>query len=64
MVSARQLVGRRIVGFQANAYRNGEFGIIHHPVIFLDDGTKLFFITEEDGRNGADYGTTIIKAPA
>jgi hypothetical protein len=64
MVSARQLIGRTIVGFEPNpfdgrAHAHEEKRLAHDPVIKLDDGSDLLFITEET-ESGA-YGVRIVK---
>ena len=66
MVSAKQLVGRRIVGFAPRPSPDGpklpggKHTCIHQPVIELDDGSRLVFQTEES-ENGTHYGTLIIR---
>ena len=56
MVSARELTGRRIVGFKPNAHKDDAGNTYHTPEIILDDGSILTFCTEEI-HNGGDYGT-------
>jgi len=61
MVSARQLIGRKIVGFTPGPDNaGGTRGIFHTPRIYLDDGTFLYFVTEET--DVAEYGTFIGKS--
>lgn len=59
MVSERQIKGRTIVGFDAGAWQDPEYGVRHTPTIHLDDGTVLIFTAEET--SGADYGVFIGK---
>lgn len=61
MVSANQIVGKTIVGFDAGPFDNGRGGTAHKPSITLNDGTTLLFITEET--DVADYGTFIGRYP-
>jgi hypothetical protein len=61
MVSAREIVGKRIVAFRPNSYLAGEGEMkttMHEPSIVLDDGSVLFFMTEEHP-DGADYGVYV-----
>jgi hypothetical protein len=61
MVSARRLIGRRIVGFEPNPTPDGpRRSVVHSPVIVLDDGSRLTFVVEETDEGG-DYGVLIIK---
>ena len=60
MVSARQLIGRKIVGFTPGPTNGGLRGVFHTPRIYLDDGTFLYFVTEET--DVAEYGTFIGKS--
>ena len=46
MVSARLLVGRRIVGFEPRPFPNGRGGVAHSPRMILDDGSTLVFDVE------------------
>ena len=62
MVSARRLVGRTIVAFYPCPFPDGRGGVAHEPTIWLDDGSRLYFITEET--DVGDYGTYIGKTPA
>ena len=58
MVSARQIVGRRIIGFDPKPFSDGRgFATCHDPEIVLDDGSVLVFVTEETGKGS--YGTWI-----
>lgn len=65
MVSARQLIGRTIVGFEPRPFPAGSKAMsaptAHDPVIILDNGQRLLFRTEETevGR----YGTCILITP-
>lgn len=64
MVSRRQLVGRRIVGFEPHPSKDGPHGsTVHDPVIYLDDGSQLRFIAEEL-EEGGNYGVLIRKTKA
>jgi hypothetical protein len=58
MVSAREIVGKRITGFTYQTFPQGANGggVLHIDVtLTLDDGSFLYFITEEsDG--GDEYG--------
>jgi len=58
MVSARELVGKRIVAFDPGVFVPCEEwrGVCHNPTITLDDGTRLYFVVEE---TGAEYGIFI-----
>lgn len=50
MVSARELVGRKIVGFEPRKHNAGRVGykqMVHDPRIVLDDGSVLVFLAEE-----------------
>jgi len=47
MVSARELVGRRITAFAARAQRDNDGRLIHYPTMTLDDGSRLVFSVEE-----------------
>jgi len=63
MVSAREIVGKRITAFDPRPYRAGsETGksrlIMHDPIITLDDGSILVFHTEEHP-DGGEYGAFI-----
>lgn len=57
MVSARELVGRRIVAFRPGTHvEDGK--VMHEPAIDLDDGTTLVFMAEEHPQ-GEEYGVWI-----
>lgn len=61
MVSAREIVGRRITGFRYDAHPGAQAsgGTLHTGVcIDLDDGSYLLFDTEES-ENGDAYGTFV-----
>lgn len=62
MPSARELIGKTIVGFEANAIRgNGaDGGSTHDPVIYLDDGSFLRFQTQET-IDGGGYGVFVVR---
>lgn len=61
MVSAREIVGKRIVAFDPGAAIAGS-GLLattmHDPTITLEDGSKLVFLTEEHP-NADNYGVWI-----
>ncbi len=62
MVSAREIVGRRIVAFDPGTTRQADgpgYRTIHYPSITLDDGSRLFFCAEELPSADADHGTLI-----
>ena len=61
MVSAREIVGKRIIAFNPGSYASrGERGntTIHEPTITLEDGSFLYFVTEEN-HNGESYGVFV-----
>lgn len=58
MVSARELVGRKIVGFDPGAFADPPRGVAHRPTIHLDDGSHLYFSVEET-EHGAEYGVFV-----
>jgi hypothetical protein len=58
MVSARELVGKRIVAFDPGAHEDPEYKTVHTPRITLEDGSYLYFVAEETS-DGAYYGTFI-----
>lgn len=68
MVSARQLIGRKIVGFNAHPFPDGRphgsGTVAHDPEIMLDDGTRLYFVVEETevGMYGIFIGKTARKS--
>lgn len=62
MVSARQLIGRKIVGFDPRPFGDSRGGRAYKPAIYLDDGTRLEFITQET--DGDDYGVLVLKVPS
>ena len=63
MVSARELVGRRIVAFDPGLSHEAHGGTAtHSPTITLDDGSELYFIAEEQDETG-EYGTFIGRRP-
>lgn len=47
MVSARELIGKKIVGFTPNSAKDRLGRIYHEPTIALDDGSVLYFLAEE-----------------
>ena len=61
MVSAREIVGKRIVAFRPGTSRQGQGAsqtTMHDPEIELEDGTVLVFGTEEHP-DAAWYGIWI-----
>ena len=61
MVSAREIVGKKIVGFNPGLFPDGQGAgaMAHDPVIFLDDGSRLHFLAEET--QVGEYGVQIIR---
>lgn len=62
MVSAREIVGKKIVRFDpglAGISSNSGRPLHSEPRIYLDDGSFLYFMTEEPGEEGDMYGTFI-----
>lgn len=57
--SRRELIGRTIVDFRLNPFRDGRGGTAHNPEIVLDDGSVLRFVTEETDVD--DYGIMPIR---
>jgi len=67
MVSKRELIGRKIVDFDPRPFdadprikRNKRTA--HDPIITLDDGSRLYFVTEET--EVGDYGVWIGRIKA
>lgn len=58
-VSARQLKGRTIVGYDPRPFDDGRGGTAYCPVIYLDDGSCLCFTTQET--EVGDYGVKCVK---
>jgi hypothetical protein len=58
MVSAKQLVGRKIVAFDPGSWVDADGVTKHTPKITLDDGSVLHFRAEELD-DGSDYGIYI-----
>tara|TARA_Y100000310_G_scaffold341880_1_gene442695 strand:+ start:64 stop:249 length:186 start_codon:yes stop_codon:yes gene_type:complete len=54
MPDEASLIGKKIVGFKTRAYPDGFGGEAHDPLIYLDDGSVLTFITENtaEGETG------------
>lgn len=61
LATSRLLEGRRIVGFEANRFPDGRGGTAHRPVIVLDNGARLTFVTEET--EIGDYGVACVYHP-
>lgn len=55
MVSAREIVGKRIVRFDPGAKVDKDGRAYHDPTIHLDDGSFLYCVTEET--TDMEYGT-------
>jgi hypothetical protein len=60
-VRARDLVGRRITAVEFRQFPDGRGGRASKPVLTLDNGRRVFFITEET--DVGEYGTRICIAP-
>ena len=60
--SKRDLIGRKIVDFDARPYPDGRGGTNHDPRIVLDDGSVLIFNAQE--QEGDGYGVSIIRYKA
>lgn len=56
-VLAKQIVGRRIVGFEPGVF-DGAHGTIIYPQILLDDGSVLVFSTQQ---HDTGYGVQVIR---
>lgn len=54
MVSAREIVGKRIVAFDPGPFDDGRGQTAHNPRIVLDDGSVLFVTVKET--DTGDYG--------
>jgi hypothetical protein len=54
----RALVGRKIIAVDFRPFDDGKGGKAHDPVITLDNGRRVFFITEES--ESGDYGTKML----
>lgn len=53
----KALVGRTIADVEFRPFR-GEYGqVCHNPAIILDNGRRLYFVTEETG--ATEYGTSL-----
>lgn len=61
MVSAREIVGKRITAFHPRA-QAVKGRTMHQPRVELDDGSFLYFVTEEHPE-GNWYGTFIGRVP-
>ena len=61
--SERQLMGRRIVGFDAGTWVAGDRDRtrMHDPTIKLDDGSFLRFMAEENP-SGGEYGVMVLRS--
>ena len=58
----RYLVGRKIVKVKMNGFKTGRFDgdTSTDPLIVLDDGSRLMFITAET--ETGDYGVDILRS--
>lgn len=54
----RELIGKRIVAFEPNTWRDENGQARHNPIIRLDDGSALFFAVEELN-SGDGYGVFV-----
>lgn len=59
--SARELIGKRIVGFTTDPKPDGRGGTCHDPAIRLDDGTSLRFYVEETDLGEYGVGVNVIR---
>ena len=59
-VNPRHLIGKKIVAVDMQPFDDGKGGTAHDPVITLDDGSRLCFITEEID-SGDCYGVDIVR---
>ena len=55
------VVGRRITQVDMNAFDDGRGGTAHAPVVYLDNGARMTFVTEET--ETGEYGTDILYYP-
>lgn len=55
----RHLIGRVIVDVEMRPFKHFDKGgpTCHNPALILDNGRRVFFVTEETG--GPEYGTCI-----
>ena len=58
MLNPKWVVGKRIVAVETNPFDDGRGGIAHDPVIKLEGGACLSFVTVET--EVGEYGTDII----
>ena len=61
VASTQDLLRRKIVVVQFHPFRDGRGGYAHRPVLTLDNGSKLYFQTQET--EVGDYGTAILVVP-
>ena len=57
MVSARELIGKKIAGFDPGTWTDTNGRVKHNPKITLDDGSVLVFTVEESEHG--NYGVFI-----
>lgn len=57
MVRKNQIIGKKIVGFEPGSFKDGMGGTAHDPLILLEDGRSLYFVTEET--ETGEYGVFI-----
>ncbi len=55
--TTKHLIGRTIIAVQMRPFRDGRGGTAHAPLVTLDDGRKVWFVTEET--EIGEYGTLI-----
>jgi hypothetical protein len=56
------IIGRTITAVDMRPFRKLEDNrIAHDPVFTLDNGARIFFVTEETG--GSEYGTSVCYTP-
>lgn len=60
-VRARDLVGRRIIAVEFRQFADGRGGRTSKPMLTLDNGRRVFFLTEET--DVGEYGTRICMTP-
>lgn len=58
----RDLIGRTIVDVDFRPARDGRGGFFDDPVLILDNGTRIGFLTQET--DVGEYGTRICRLPS
>jgi hypothetical protein len=56
------IIGRKIIAVEMHPFEGENHLTAHAPVITLDNGARIFFVTEETGLS--EYGTAICYRPA